>query len=334
MNRSAYFDNAKAILIYLVVLGHLMSGYLMENQYIDTLYLVIYLFHMPAFILISGHFSKTIKSKNDLKKIGKTLLLPYIVFQLLYTLYYKNVFGDRVVFEIFEPRYALWFLLSMAIWKLLLWAFGSHKLMVLISIVLSLVIGYISEVNEWLSLARTFFFFPFFLLGYYLNRENFMKLKNKLNIGIASILGIGILIFVYGYGDVRWKEWFFGRIPYEDISYGILEIGALSRLAVYGAMFIATYIFLSLVPKKQQWYTDIGGKTLVVYLLHLFVVRAFKATAIYEWIEETGNYIILFGIAFFVVYILSRKWVWKITSPLITGNIIKLPKKLITRNSV
>lgn len=334
MNRSAYFDNAKAILIYLVVLGHLMSGYLLENQYIDTLYLVIYLFHMPAFILISGHFSRTIKSKQDLVKIGKTLLIPYIIFQLLYTLYYKNVFGDSVVFEIFEPRYALWFLLSMAIWKFLLWAFGGHKIMVLVSIALSLVVGYISEINEWLSLARTFFFFPFFLLGYYLNRENFVKLKNKWNMGIAGVVGIGLVFFVHVFADVRWKEWFFGRIPYEDISYGIVEVGALSRLVVYVAMFVATYIFLSLVPKNQQWYTDIGAKTLAIYLLHLFVVRAFKATIFYDWIEETGNYIFLFGLAFLVVYLLSRKWVWDITSPLITGNIINLPKKLKTRDSV
>jgi len=334
MNRSAYFDNAKAILIYLVVLGHLMSGYLKENQYIDTLYLVIYLFHMPAFILISGHFSRKIKNRNDLMKIAKTLLLPYIIFQLLYTLYYRNVFGDRVVFEIFEPRYALWFLLSMAIWKFLLWAFSGHKLMVLVSIALALLVGYVSAVNEWLSLARTFFFFPFFIMGYHLNRENFVKLKSKWNMAGASIIGILLVLLVNQFGDVRWKEWFFGRIPYEDISYGIVESGALSRLVVYALMFVATYIFLSLVPKTHQWYTDIGGKTLAVYLLHLFVIRAFKATAVYEWIEDTGNYIILFGLAFFIVYILSSKWVWKITAPLITGNIINLSKKIGTRNSV
>ena len=338
MNRSAYFDNAKAILIYLVVLGHLMSGYLEKNQYIDTLYLVIYFFHMPAFILIAGHFSRTVKSVSDLKKIGKTLVLPYIIFQLLYTLYYKNVFGDGVIFEFFEPRYAMWFLLSMVMWKFMLWAFSGHKLMVLVSIVLSLLVGYISEVNEWLSLARTFFFFPFFLMGYHLNRENFVKMKNKWNMGIASVLGLVYILFVYQYGDVRWKEWFFGRIPYEDIHYGIVESGSstglLSRLLVYGIMIIATYIFLSLVPKNYQWYTDIGGKTLAVYLLHLFVVRAFKATAVYDWIADTGNYLALFAIAFFIVYLLSSKWVWKVTSPIITGNIINLPKKLKMRDSV
>lgn len=320
MKRTAYFDNAKAILIYLVVLGHLISGYLMENQYLDTLYLVIYLFHMPAFILISGHFSKTIKSKEDLKKIAKTLLLPYLVFQLLYSLYYKQVFGDRVEIEFFEPRYALWFLLSMVMWKLMLWVFSRHKAMILVSIVLSLLVGYISEVNEWLSLSRTFFFFPFFLLGYFLDREIFKKLKTVWNVRIASLLAVGLIVFVHLYGNVQWKEWFFGRNPYEDINYAIVDSAILSRMTIYVLMIVSTYIFLSLVPKKKFWFTFIGGKTLVVYLLHLFIIRAFKETEIYNWIEETGNYITLFAIALAIVYVLSSKWVWKITAPILTVN--------------
>ncbi|WP_158582992.1 acyltransferase family protein [Lysinibacillus yapensis] len=319
MKRTAYFDNAKAILIYLVVLGHLMSGYLLNNGYLDSLYIVIYLFHMPAFILISGHFSKTIKNKEDFKKMAKTLLLPYLIFQLLYTLYYKQVFGDSVTFDLFEPRYALWFLLSMIMWKLMLWVFGRHKAMILVSIVLSLLVGYISEVNQWLSLSRTFFFFPFFLLGYFLNRENFVKLKNHWNVAIASVLAVALVIFVYLYGNIQWKEWFFGRNPYDEISYGIFESGILSRMTIYVLMIVSTYIFLSLVPKSSQWYTNIGGKTLVVYLLHLFIVRAFRETGIYSWIEETGNYIALFAIAFVIVYVLSSKWVWKLTAPILTA---------------
>lgn len=320
MKRTAYFDNAKAILIYLVVLGHLMSGYLKQNEYVDTLYLIIYLFHMPAFILISGHFSRKIKGLKDLKKIGKTLLLPYVIFQLLYSLYYKNVFGDGVEIEFLEPRYALWFLLSMMMWKMMLWIFGSHKAMILVSVIVSLLVGYISEVNEWLSLSRTFFFFPFFLIGYYLSRENFVKMKNKWNVRVASILAIALVLFIYVYGDIRWKEWFFGRIPYEDISYGILESAVLSRIFIYVLMIVSTYIFLTLVPTGNRRYTAIGGKTLCVYLLHLFIIRAFKETEVYVWIEDTGNYVMLFGIAFVIVYVLSRNWVWRLTAPLMTVN--------------
>lgn len=320
MKRTVYFDNAKAILIYFVVLGHLLSGYLLENEYVDTFYLVIYLFHMPAFILIAGHFSRRIKRIADLTKIAKTLLLPYIIFQLIYSLYYKNIFGDNVKIEFLEPRYALWFLLSMIMWKIMLLAFGSHRSMVFVSVAISLLAGYMSEVNEWLSLSRTFFFFPFFLLGYYLDRENFVKMKNKWNVRVASILAVAVVLIVYLYGDIHWQEWFFGRVPYEDIRYGILQLNVLSRLFIYGLMMVSTYIFLTLVPKGNRWYTTIGGKTLCVYLLHLFIVRAFKETQIFEWIEDTGNYVVLFGVAFMIVYVLSRNWVWRITAPLITVN--------------
>nr|WP_106782604.1 acyltransferase family protein [Lysinibacillus timonensis] len=320
MNRTAYFDNAKAILIYLVVLGHLMSGSLKENPYLDTLYLVIYLFHMPAFILISGHFTRTIKRIEDVKKIARTLLLPYIIFQVLYTLYYKNIFGDHVELNFFEPRYALWFLLSMILWKIMLSAFSRHKAMIVVSIICSLLVGYIGEVNEWLTLSRTFFFFPFFLLGYYLDREQFIKLKNKWNLRVASLLAVSLVLVVYVYGDVRWKEWLFGRLPYEEISYGIFESGFISRLFIYALMILSTYIFLSLVPKGKQWYTSVGGRTLSIYLLHLLFVRAIKATDFYNWIEDTGYYVLLLGIALIVVYVLSSNWVWKGMAPLITVN--------------
>ena len=138
-----------------------------------------------------------------------------------------------------------------------------------------------------------------------MNRENFAKMKNKWNVRVASILATLLMLFVYVYGDVRWKEWFFGRIPYEDINYGILDSAVLSRIFIYVLMIISTYIFLTLVPKGSRRYTAIGGKTLCVYLLHLFIIRAFKETELYIWIEDTGNYVTLFGIAFIIVYVLS-----------------------------
>ena len=320
MKRSVYFDNAKAILIYLVVLGHLLSGYLGANEYLDTLYLIIYLFHMPAFIVISGHFSRKIKSIEDVKKLIKTLFIPYVIFQLIYSFYYMEVFSDHIEFTLFVPRYALWFLLSMILWKLMLSIFGSHKVMIGVSILLSLFIGYVSELNEWLSLSRTFFFFPFFLMGYYMNRKTFEKLKNKLNVRIALIGSLLLICFVHHFGDVRWREWLFGRLPYEDIYYSIFDSAVVSRLVIYLFMIGSSYLFLSLVPTKQRWYTAIGEKTLCVYLLHLFIIRAFKGSELYIWIKQTGNFGVLILIAFAIVYVLSLKWVWRVTKPILTIN--------------
>lgn len=53
-HRSSYWDNAKGILIFLVLIGHFIMTYRPLKPIFDS----IYLFHMPAFLFISGLFSK------------------------------------------------------------------------------------------------------------------------------------------------------------------------------------------------------------------------------------------------------------------------------------
>jgi fucose 4-O-acetylase-like acetyltransferase len=76
--RIHYFDNAKFILIFFVVLGHLISPYSYDNQLLSAIYKWIYTFHMPAFILISGYFAKSIKKKGYVGKLYKKLLITYL----------------------------------------------------------------------------------------------------------------------------------------------------------------------------------------------------------------------------------------------------------------
>ncbi|MDA3100191.1 acyltransferase family protein, partial [Staphylococcus pseudintermedius] len=58
--RDAFFDNARAILIFLVVFGHLIQPYTDAHPTVYALYLLIYSFHMPAFLFISGYFAKNV----------------------------------------------------------------------------------------------------------------------------------------------------------------------------------------------------------------------------------------------------------------------------------
>ena len=49
-------DSLKGILILLTVLGHAIQGVYTENVESNSLWNVIYSFHMPAFFAISGYF--------------------------------------------------------------------------------------------------------------------------------------------------------------------------------------------------------------------------------------------------------------------------------------
>ena len=48
------YDNVKALLIFLVVLGHMTTDYVSDSHLVRWTTLWIYSFHMPAFIFLSG----------------------------------------------------------------------------------------------------------------------------------------------------------------------------------------------------------------------------------------------------------------------------------------
>ena len=68
--RDPYWDNLKAVLIILVVLGHY---YLAEYVYAGecdwalptALISFIYMFHMPLFAFVSGRFTKNVRDARD-----------------------------------------------------------------------------------------------------------------------------------------------------------------------------------------------------------------------------------------------------------------------------
>lgn len=331
MKRDPYFDNAKAILIILVVLGHTLSEVFNRNEWIATIYMFIYLFHMPAFVLVSGFFSRKMKGKKDLLNLVKKLLIPYILFQIIYTLYYQNVFKDEMVeFTLLTPRWALWYLLSLFSWNIMLLLFDNKKTGVFFAILLSLLVGYLSEVNEFLALSRTFFFFPFFLTGYFLTNKHFEWFKTKLN-GRVSLLTLGILFaVVYFYGNIEWREWLYGRVGYEDIMSGPTTFAFLNRLFIYIMMSLATYCFLSIVPKRKMGITSLGSITLGIYLFHMFLLKYVHESFFFEWVKDSHQYYLLFIIPIIIVYILTRKPLVKIECLLTGAKLMKNMPSILT----
>ena len=57
-HRDPYWDNLKFVLICLVVLGHFLLPVKPKGQLARTAFYWIYLFHMQAFVFVSGFTSK------------------------------------------------------------------------------------------------------------------------------------------------------------------------------------------------------------------------------------------------------------------------------------
>ncbi|HLQ71161.1 MAG TPA: acyltransferase family protein, partial [Bacillota bacterium] len=156
MERNAYIDNARILLILLVVFGHMIQPFIGTSQGVNTLYMWIYTFHMPAFIFLAGFFAKGSGNTKYILKLAKKLLLPYVIFQLLYTGYYFTIGKEGWQAGIFDPHWSLWFLFSLFSWHILLFWFKQLPplLGITIAVQIGLIVGYFGEVGQMFSLSR------------------------------------------------------------------------------------------------------------------------------------------------------------------------------------
>ncbi|CCQ20411.1 Putative membrane-bound acyltransferase YkrP [Listeria monocytogenes N53-1] len=139
LKRESYFDNAKFILIFLVVFGHFLQTFIVDYAGVRVLYIYIYTFHMPAFVLISGFFAKSFGKPGYLKKTMKKLILPYVFFQLIYSIFYYFLLSkDNLSIQFLDPEWSLWFLLSLFFWNVMLFIFAKIKPWKSISMLFSL----------------------------------------------------------------------------------------------------------------------------------------------------------------------------------------------------
>lgn len=274
--RDAYFDNAKLLLMILVVFGHFLQPFVNDHPVYNDLYYFIFTFHMPAFILISGYFAKS--GPKPIMSLVKKLLLPYIFFQLLYSGYYTLIgLQDSFSLDLGIPQWSLWFLLSLFCWNVFLHLTKRFtvKQVLIASAILALLVGYFPIFDRYLAIQRTLTFFPYFMVGYVIPKSWIEKLRSYPKKWLAILLFSGLFLFIQG-NDLINKYWVFGSKPYEDyLNHPLL--GGPQRLLFFAAGLIGISAFLMLVPKGRYFFSNWGRNTLTVYLLHGFLVKGLRA---------------------------------------------------------
>ncbi|MBM7655044.1 acyltransferase family protein [Neobacillus cucumis] len=318
--RSKFFDNAKFILIFLVVFGHIISPLKNDNGILFTLYTVIFLFHMPAFILISGYFAKGFKKKGYLKKAIKKILIPYFIFQIIYSIYYYLIGQeDKLTVDFLHPHWSLWFLLSLFFWNLLLYVFAKLRWLGFgVAIMLGILVGYVEDAGSFLSISRTFVFFPYFLLGFLLNADQLKQLvRSKYSLPVGIFVFLATMLF-FGIGFPKDAvPWLLGDTSYANMG-GMQLSDGLIRALQYTLTLFVVFGFFALIPSTQYKITKIGERTLYVYLFHGFIIKAIDTMLPDESLEFlSGNYVLLFFLTLFICQILGSYFIKKYTRPLV-----------------
>lgn len=109
--RSAYWDNIKGFLIILVVFAHCLFD-LQSRPLNNFLVDAIYMFHMPAFVFVSGYFSKSEHSRSLFPMMN--LLVAFILLNGFFIL--RGVFSAGGVPSLVAPYFSAWYLLALIIW--------------------------------------------------------------------------------------------------------------------------------------------------------------------------------------------------------------------------
>lgn len=302
--RISYIDSAKAILIVLVVLGHILQ-YANPNYDILPYTLLqefIYSFHMPAFFLLSGILSDAEEQRKrsfaDLMKNRlRTLIIPYIFFELIAIVYKHFVLGSV---SLTEGLYLMltfrcnvgadWYLLALFLANILYWLYARcpRKYKWIPAILLSFGIPCIlPNGHGWNILFRAVLGFGFMAVGELLKQQltQFKLYKCIAAFFVTAVTAAIALKFNLG----------------NDFFSCTLRCPPLFLIGgVCGLYFILGLARLT----DSKPLTYVGKNTLVIMGTHQLVLYTLHANTDPLWV--IGTFVLICAVEFIVVYVTNR----------------------------
>ena len=308
MVRNYMIDNAKVIMILLVVFGHLIEPIINNSNVLKLAWVSIYSFHMPVFIMLAGMVTQTCFTKEKVYKLNSSIAIPLLIFTIIYELFDFLTRGEFSHYTYnLQPYWILWFLYSLFIWKLVLPVFLELRYPLTASIIISIGAGYFEDIGYFLGVSRTIYFFPFFIIGYYLTYYDLLQRKalNLSKIIYSSILLLNVMFFWLLLD--KSNKWLLGSLSYNNLEVDGLE-GSLIRVTMYFVSIITSISVLKLIPNVKLTISSLGAKSLYVFLWHGFFVKIILGIGLLRIIEAMGTFptvSLLFLIAIATTWFLS-----------------------------
>ncbi|WP_078548431.1 acyltransferase family protein [Litchfieldia alkalitelluris] len=334
--RNPWFDNIKGILIFLVVFGHLIEIYRHFETHTSVLYIynMIYAFHMPLFIIISGYFFRPNKPEKVIQ-----LTFIFILWQVINGLLSNwinhneliTIAPDSRILAIFAPHWTMWYLIGIIVWSIITPYVLKLRFPLIFILGFAIWISYIDNVPSWFSMRKLINFYPYFLIGYFLHQKNILPLivqkatswKSPIRWGALGIVTIFLfLVGLYTKNGMA-TELLFMRDEYAHYGWSIYK-GAVVQILQYASTTVLSISLILLVTQKRKLFifNNLGIYTLFIYLVHTNIVRVFR-----EHVPEqiTNDPILLLVVSLLlsicICWISTFKPIVQLISPLIQPDI-------------
>lgn len=262
--RINWMDWAKAIGMFLVVLGHVYRGN-------DELKIAIYSFHMPLFFFISGFLhTKADSFISTIEKNFRSIIIPFLWFNLFWIVYiilpdiliHKKNLVDAVLDPIklflsgfYTTLFAFgysWFLLALFFSKLIfdLLLKINRPVYIGIIILVSTILLYIYSTysnSQVFNLGSAILALPYLAIGYLFKKK---RLFDKIIDKAFLLIAISIILFVSTFYFSQYN----GKIRMDQILYGknfllFYIIGLSGTLATLTFSLLLNKFYFSLIHK-------------------------------------------------------------------------------------
>ncbi len=329
--RNQIFDILKGIAIITVVLGHCLqygngSDFIESRDFFDNwLYKLIYSFHMPLFMIISGYFfyfsNNTKRSPVKVfRNRGIRLIMPLFIWNgIYYLLHYMYNAGtaspfDQLVQYIGSSFMTLWFLWAV-FWCSLVFIIVKYlfKDSILVYLLIFLLTFFMPD---GYNLALYSFMYPFFLIGYFANRYNSFIVSHISR--VKDIYVLGVLLTIFAVLMVHYS-----RESYIYTSgYSISGSDALHQLKVnfyrvligiVGSAFVIKTISVTYSRIKNRvnfsYISNLGKDSLGIYIISNYLNLILERVSS-EWrlnyITTIIETIIILSISYFLTWLIKR----------------------------
>jgi fucose 4-O-acetylase-like acetyltransferase len=318
-SRDPWWDNIRYVSGTLVVVGHTIEP-LRNFEGPLWLWMASWALRLPVFVMVCGYFSSAGPlNAREARRIIESIALPYIFFSALQTLQVRWLSGEWKIY-LGLPKWALWFLLSLIVWRVLLPYVAALRFPFTTTVLASLAIGYFNEFGSTFSASRTVAFFPFFILGWKIRQGLFADLFNARWTRSAS-LGVLLLSFVVAWlvrHDVR-IGWTTMAGPYVNQA----EVFGTPWAWVFRAVLLTWGIvvglsLINLVPRGRiPFVTYMGAGGMYIYLIHPLVLRPLREYGVFDRVNDKGEQVLVVLAAIALAAVLASPPVRRLSKPVV-----------------
>ncbi|POX38141.1 hypothetical protein C3486_24730 [Streptomyces sp. Ru73] len=282
--RDPFFDNAKYLAIVLVAMGHSWEPLTDGSRAAEALYMVVYTFHMPAFIVISGYFSRSFDMRKDrLQRLITSVAVPYILFEVAYSFFKRWADHDPGhPISLLDPWFLTWFLVALFIWRLTTPLWKIVRWPVPLALAIAMLASVSPDIGDDLDLQRVLQFLPFFVIGLFMKPEHFQWAQRRAVKWASLPIFATALVTAYWAAPRMTSAWFYHRDSAQELGAPWWS-GLVMTLALFGCSAVLVTCFFAWVPKRRTWFTVLGAGTLYGYLLHGFLA---KGSRFWGWFDD------------------------------------------------